>query len=88
MASNEYSKVVRRDHLPAGTTVVDCVFLHDGRIVSTYAKQARGLMVRYAASVKVRFVVWRATHARAEEARRPRFGSIFAGNDGGGPPRL
>lgn len=53
VASNEYSKVVVWGSLPDGTTVVDCVFLDDGRIVSTYAKRARGLMVRYAAHVKV-----------------------------------
>ncbi|EGD78179.1 hypothetical protein PTSG_12829 [Salpingoeca rosetta] len=54
VASNEYSKVVNRDALTSagaaagGVVWVDCVFKHDGRIISTYAKRARGLMVRHA----------------------------------------
>lgn len=51
LASNEYFKAVRPKRLKA--RVVDCVFEDGGdgryKIVSFYAKRARGLMVRFAA---------------------------------------
>ncbi|WP_048441236.1 peroxide stress protein YaaA [Caenimonas sp. SL110] len=55
LASLEYAKVVDRQRLKA--TVIDCVF-EEGkpgawRIVSFFAKQARGLMARYATLNKV-----------------------------------
>ena len=37
-----------RSALPANVRWIDCVFKHDGRILSTYAKRARGLLVRHA----------------------------------------
>ncbi|MFC4161021.1 peroxide stress protein YaaA [Chitinimonas lacunae] len=58
LASNEYFKAVRPKQL--GVRVVDCVFEDgtDGRykIVSFYAKRARGLMVRFAAQRRPRSV--------------------------------
>lgn len=49
----EYSKVIRKTELPQDVLWIDCIFKHDNRIISTYAKQARGLMVRYACQNQV-----------------------------------
>jgi hypothetical protein len=49
VASQEYSKVVDRSRLPEGTLWIDCVFKDSGRVLSFFAKQARGLMARYCA---------------------------------------
>mmetsp|Transcript_8555 Transcript_8555/g.11114 ORF Transcript_8555/g.11114 Transcript_8555/m.11114 type:complete len:334 (+) Transcript_8555:158-1159(+) len=52
-ASQEYSKVLDFDQLQSkhGLKVVHCVFkAHTGRLGSFFAKQARGMMVRYVAT--------------------------------------
>ena len=55
LASNEYFKAVDRKTLQA--PVIDCVFQDqkgdDWKIISFYAKKARGLMLRYAIDNKV-----------------------------------
>jgi cytoplasmic iron level regulating protein YaaA (DUF328/UPF0246 family) len=56
LASQEYFKAVDRDALKA--TVIECVFedYKGGRykVISFFAKRARGLMARYAASRRAR----------------------------------
>ena len=49
LASQEYYKSVQKNVLLSDSSVriVDCVFKHQGRILSVYAKRARGLMARY-----------------------------------------
>jgi hypothetical protein len=42
-------QVVVRDLLPAGTVWIDCVFKDSGRVLSFFAKRARGLMARWCA---------------------------------------
>eukprot|EP00041_Stephanoeca_diplocostata_P032174 m.1024206 g.1024206 ORF g.1024206 m.1024206 type:complete len:345 (-) comp24099_c1_seq11:497-1531(-) len=54
VASNEYSKVIDRTQLPPDILWIDCVFKDSGRILSFFAKRARGLMVRYCALNNVR----------------------------------
>jgi cytoplasmic iron level regulating protein YaaA (DUF328/UPF0246 family) len=57
LASQEYAKVALRPALLARARVIDCVFedwKDSGyRIISFYAKQARGLMARYAITHRV-----------------------------------
>jgi cytoplasmic iron level regulating protein YaaA (DUF328/UPF0246 family) len=52
LASQEYAKAALRPKLVAQARVIDCVFEDwkdtGYKIISFYAKQARGLMVRYA----------------------------------------
>eukprot|EP01104_Vermistella_antarctica_P004519 TRINITY_DN14961_c0_g1_i1.p1 TRINITY_DN14961_c0_g1~~TRINITY_DN14961_c0_g1_i1.p1 ORF type:complete len:380 (+),score=101.35 TRINITY_DN14961_c0_g1_i1:152-1291(+) len=50
-ASQEYSKALPREALDEDITVINCVFKDKGRIIATFAKKARGLMIRYAAAV-------------------------------------
>ena len=49
LASQEYFKSVQKNVLLSDSSVriVDCVFKHQGRILSVYAKRARGLMANY-----------------------------------------
>eukprot|EP00752_Nemacystus_decipiens_P005494 g4974.t1 len=48
VASQEYSKAVDFDQLErAGGKVVTCVFKDDGRVLSVFAKRARGLFARH-----------------------------------------
>ena len=49
LASQEYFKSVQKNVLLGDSSVriVDCVFKHQGRILSVYAKRARGLMANY-----------------------------------------
>ena len=51
VASNEYSKVVRRGRLPKGTKIIDIRFLQQGdndwKQVVVHSKKARGLLSRY-----------------------------------------
>lgn len=55
LASNEYFKAVDKQHLRA--PVVDCVFQDqkgdEWKIISFYAKKARGLMLRYAIEQRI-----------------------------------
>eukprot|EP00808_Paulinella_micropora_P014268 g2208.t1 len=48
VASEEYSKAVL-PFLPSSVFVVTCQFLDSGRVLSVFAKRARGLLVRWAA---------------------------------------
>lgn len=52
LASNEYADVII-PHLKK-TKVIDIIFLNDGKIKATYAKKARGAMVRYMALNKIK----------------------------------
>jgi cytoplasmic iron level regulating protein YaaA (DUF328/UPF0246 family) len=49
LASQEYFKSVQKNVLQCDKSVriVECVFKHQGRVLSVYAKRARGLMARY-----------------------------------------
>ena len=49
LASQEYFKSVQKNILQCDKNVriVECVFKHQGRVLSVYAKRARGLMARY-----------------------------------------
>lgn len=51
LASNEYANAII-PHLKK-TEVIDIIFLNDGKIKATYAKKARGAMVRYMAINKI-----------------------------------
>lgn len=54
LASNEYWKAIDPEVLKkAGVTVVACAFKNDGRVMSVFAKKARGLMCRYILENKV-----------------------------------
>jgi len=46
-ASDEYFKVISVGDLHPSIKIIDCVFKDQGRIVSVYAKRARGLFARY-----------------------------------------
>jgi len=52
LASQEYSKTVNFADLGEGTSVITCVFKNDGKVLSVFAKKARGLMARYMAQNK------------------------------------
>jgi len=47
LASDAYAKSVDTAALPEGTRVIKCVFHDEGRVVTVFAKRARGLMVRH-----------------------------------------
>lgn len=47
LCSAEYWKAVDRRALDPGVNVINCVFRDNGRVVSVYAKRARGLMARH-----------------------------------------
>jgi hypothetical protein len=47
VASVEYFKSVQTGAFSSDVVIVDCVFMDNGKIVSVYAKRARGLMCRY-----------------------------------------
>lgn len=49
LASQEYFKSVQKSVLlcDKNVRIVECVFKHQGRVLSVYAKRARGLMARY-----------------------------------------
>ncbi len=45
---NRYAKAVDFQKLrDEGCTVIDCVFLHENRLLAVFAKRARGLMARH-----------------------------------------
>ena len=54
LASEEYSSAVDAASLPRGTTYLNVVFRHAGRVVSVHAKRARGCMARYLAEAGAR----------------------------------
>lgn len=47
LASDEYSAAVNPKELPKHVQYVKVIFREQGRVVTVYAKRARGLMVRY-----------------------------------------
>ena len=47
IASEEYFKVISLPHLDTDIKVIDCIFLDKDKVVSVYAKRARGLLARY-----------------------------------------
>ena len=47
IASEEYFKAISMPHLDTDIKVIDCIFLDKGKVVSVYAKRARGLLARY-----------------------------------------
>jgi len=47
LASEEYFKVIDVAALNSNICIIHCVFKDSGKVVSTYAKRARGLMARY-----------------------------------------
>eukprot|EP01084_Bolivina_argentea_P106237 190168_1 len=48
LASMEYAKAIDFQRLRnEGRTVIDCVFLHENRLLAVFAKRARGLMARH-----------------------------------------
>ena len=47
IASEEYFKAISIPHLDTDIKVIDCIFLDKGKVVSVYAKRARGLLARY-----------------------------------------
>ena len=51
LASEEYSTTIDPTLLPSDIKVVKVVFQQEGRVISTHAKRARGLMARYLADV-------------------------------------
>lgn len=51
LASEEYSAAIDEKLLPSDIKVVKVVFQQEGRVISTHAKRARGLMARYLADV-------------------------------------
>lgn len=53
LASQEYSKVVDQSAFPEDVLWIDCVFKNSGRVLSFFAKQARGLMARHCALINL-----------------------------------
>ena len=46
--------MIDRDQLPADVVWIDCVFKDSGRVLSFFAKRARGLMARWCAIHQVK----------------------------------
>jgi cytoplasmic iron level regulating protein YaaA (DUF328/UPF0246 family) len=47
IASQEYFKAISLKHLDKDINVIECIFKDHGKVISVYAKRARGLMARY-----------------------------------------
>ena len=57
VASQEYAKVADLPQLRTAVRVIDIAFLDDGRVVSVFAKRARGLFVRFIGMTQAHTIV-------------------------------
>jgi hypothetical protein len=57
VASQEYAKVADLAQLRTAVRVIDISFLDDGRVLSVFAKRARGLFVRFIGMTQAQTIV-------------------------------